>query len=394
MISLATAHQLLSQHARHWGNEIVWLDEAVGRVLAEPVLADRDYPPFNRATMDGIAIRYEDWQRGIRKYRVKETLFAGTTPHEEIEEGACYRIMTGAAVPDSADTVIRKEDITVHGQAIVIAESPIQRGQYIAIKGNDAVAGSTLVPPPFHIKAGTITTLASLGFAEVKVARLPSVAILTTGNEIVPVDTEPAPTQIRNSNAHLLNALLAQWKIRPVIIKHLPDEPEKMLQAVKQLLHLDVLILSGAVSAGDADYVPQVLEKAGIEKVFHKLAIRPGKPAWFGEKAGGPVVFALPGNPYSTFVTFHLLIDVYLRSCWKIAPATPLQLPFEGSRSKNSELDEFFPVILKGNPTHASAVPFNNSGDITAMLRADAMGWHPAAQRMIKEGMTVGCYSV
>ncbi len=394
MISLHTAHQLLSQHARHWGNEIIWLDEAVGRVLAEPLVADRDYPPFRRATMDGIAIRFADWEKGLRHFRVRETLYAGSIPSSAVAEGACYRIMTGAAVPESTDTVIRKEDLSFSGEAVTLSETVIQQGQHIAPQGSDTAAGTTLLQPHVRIRPGTLTTLAALGYAEVKVARLPSVAILTTGNEIVPVDSTPGPVQVRNSNASLLNALLALWNIQPAVIKHLPDDPARMLSAVKQLLHIDILIFNGAVSAGDADHVPQVLQEAGIEQVFHKVAIRPGKPAWFGQKKGGPVVFALPGNPFSTFVTFHFLISYYLRSCWGLPPATSLQLPFDGTRSKKSELDEFFPVSIHGNPSRATALPFNTSGDITAVLQAVALGWHPAAEPALSEGTVLECYLV
>ncbi len=394
MISLQQARQYLAAHARSWGNEIVWLDEAMGRVLAEPLVADRDYPPFHRATMDGIAIRYADWEKGRRNFRVKETLYAGNTATVVVGEGECYRIMTGAAVPDSTDTVIRKEDCSTADEEILITSAAVQQGQHIAPKGSDAVAGNTLLQPPFRIKTGALTTLAAMGYAEVKVARLPSVAILTTGHEIVPVNSTPSPVQIRNSNSHLLISLLRHWQISPAAVRHVPDDPALLLQSIRQLMHVDLLILSGAVSAGDADFVPQALEAAGIEKVFHKVAIRPGKPAWFGHKPGGPVVFALPGNPFSTYVTFRLLIEHFLCSSWGLPSPEPLRLPFVGTRNNRSGLDEFFPVSLSGNPTQAKPIPFNTSGDITAVMQADALAWQPADQPHLTDGSHLACYSI
>lgn len=394
MITLLQAKQLIAANARNWGNEIIWLNEAAGRVLAEPLVADRDYPPFHRATMDGIAIRYADWENGIRSFRVAETIYAGAAPVSSACEGECYRIMTGAAVPASTDTVIRKEELNGEGEQLQITAAMVTQGQCIAPKGSDTAAGSVLLSPPCRIKTGTLTPLAALGYAEVKVARLPTVAILTTGNEVVPVDQAPEPLQIRNSNVHLLCALLEKWQIKPAAVRHVPDDPVQLQATIRQLMHTDILILSGAVSAGDADYVPQALEAAGVKNIFHKAAIRPGKPVWFGQKNGGPVVFALPGNPFSTYVTFRLLIAHFLCSSWGIPTPEPLYIPFAGSRHNRSGLDEFFPVSLSGNPTQAKPIPFNTSGDITAVMQADGLVWHPADQPLLTEGMNLACYRI
>lgn len=390
MISFEEAQQLVKQQARSFGKEIVLLDDATGRVLNEPVTADRDYPPFNRATMDGIAINSEDWQEGIRTYKLVETLFAGKAALKTINKGECYKIMTGAAVPAGADSVIRREDITEIENRLTVNVSDVRAGQNIAPKGSDIKKGETVVNPAQLIRSGAITTLASLGFDEVKVACLPSVAIITTGDEVVPVEAMVNEVQIRNSNQHLIKALLQPWKIKPSGVTHVKDDTDALLQAVNRHRRNDILILSGAVSAGDADFVPEILLKAGAEKIFHKVAIRPGKPIWFGRFQNGPVVFALPGNPYSTFVTFKLFIETFLRACFGLPENKMLRLPFNGTRVKKTNLDEFFPVTVGGDPTVATPITFNTSGDITAVMGADALAMQPV-EKMEVQHEVVSC---
>lgn len=394
MISLQEAQQLVLQQAHSFGKEIILLDDAVGRALNEPVTADRNYPPFNRATMDGIAINSADWEDGIRYYIPAETIFAGMIYSKPISKGECYRIMTGAAVPAIADTVIRIEDIEENENRLAVTVSDINIGQNIAPAGSDIRKGAPVIVSPQLIKAGAVTTLASLGYAAIKVAALPAVAIITTGNEIVPVDATVNEVQIRNSNAQLLKSLLEQWKIRPAVCKHLKDDADVLFNFIEQQLYNDIIILSGAVSAGDADFVPEVLLKAGAKKIFHKVAIRPGKPIWFGKFENGPVVFALPGNPFSTFVTFKLFIEPFLSACFGLPAAQPLHLPFKGNRVKKTNLDEFFPVMLSGNPTVAAAIPFNTSGDITSVMNAAAIAMQPVEETEIKEGTVVLCWPI
>ncbi|MBL0357355.1 MAG: molybdopterin molybdotransferase MoeA [Chitinophagaceae bacterium] len=391
MTSLQEAQQLVIQQAHSFGEEKVLLDDAVGRVLAEQVIADRDYPPFNRATMDGIAINHTDWVNGIHEFELLEIIYAGNISAKKLGKGQCYKIMTGAAVPLSADTVIRKEDIEENKSRLAIRSNEIKAGQNIAAKGSDIQKRTTIIKTSQLITPGSITTLASLGFASVEVKRLPSVAIITTGDEVVDIDAAVNEVQIRNSNAHLLKALLQQWKIKPSICEHIKDNADILLAAVAKQLHNDIIILSGAVSAGDADFVPEVLIKAGAKKIFHKAAIRPGKPIWFGKFENGATVFALPGNPFSTFVTFKLFLEHFLLACFGLPPAKIFHIPFIGNRIKKTNLDEFFPVVLSGNPTVAEAIPFNTSGDITAVMNAAALAMQPVERPAIKDGEIIPC---
>ncbi|MEO6000565.1 MAG: molybdopterin-binding protein, partial [Chitinophagaceae bacterium] len=192
-----------------------------------------------------------------------------------------------------------------------------------------------------------------------------------------------------NSNRYLIGALLKKWGITPYNIKHIPDDRHLMLETFRKAMDADILIISGAVSAGDADFVPGVLEELGVKKLFHKLAIKPGKPMWCGQMRTGGMVFALPGNPFSSLVTFLLMIEDYLYRCFGLPEPVLLALPLNGQRQKKSTLDEFFPVRIGGNPIAAIPVFFNSSGDILAALQADGLAWQPASTQSLENGNVV-----
>jgi molybdopterin molybdotransferase len=199
--------------------------------------------------------------------------------------------------------------------------------------------------------------------------------------------------QIRNSNRWLLEAALQKMGVGVRTSKHVPDDPALLRREIDAGLANDVLILCGGVSAGDADYVPGVLASAGVQKLFHKLAIRPGKPVWCGVGPGGPMVFALPGNPFSCLVNAVLLIRPYLQACYGLPPAEPLGLGLTVARKKRSPLDEFFPVHVEGSPARVTPVPLNGSGDIRLGRQANMLALHPAGAGDLPEGAVVPCYS-
>ena len=230
-----------------------------------------------------------------------------------------------------------------------------------------------------------------MGYHHVTVEKLPVINIITTGDEIVAI-TEPVnEVQVRNSNAHLLKALLHKWKIIPAACEHAKDDAAILSATVKKYKAGDILIFSGAVSAGDADFVPEVLMSAGAKKIFHKVAIRPGKPIWFGQFENGATVFALPGNPFSTHVTFKLFIEPFLHACFGLKQPLGLTLPIDDTRIKKTNLDEFFPVAVTTSPAAALPLSFNTSGDITATLYADALAWQPVDKTELRKGDVVDC---
>ncbi|MFT2010673.1 molybdopterin molybdotransferase MoeA [Pontibacter sp. 13R65] len=389
LMSIAEAQQLVKAQAKSFGQEQVALDEADGRVLATAIRADRDYPPFNRSAVDGFAIKTADWEQGQRSYPVQETIFAGQAHQQELQPGSAYKIMTGAAVPPSADAVIRREDTTEGEGAVEILLDAVAPYQNIARQGEDVQKEEILVAVPVLINPSVINSLAAVGQASVLVEKLPRIALFTTGDEVKPIDAAVSPIQIRNSNRHLLQSLLRKWKLKPDVYQHIPDTKEALRETLQKALEHDIIIMSGGVSAGDADYVPQVLQELGIEKLFHKVAIRPGKPVFCGKLPGGGIVFALPGNPFSCLVTFTLFIEYYLYNCFGFQSGPVYKYKLQQARTKKHQLTEFFAVKLDKETAALQPLTFNGSGDIRAGLTAHGLGVQPAEQQVLELGQSI-----
>ncbi len=389
MIKYPSAQQIIQSLSRSFGQESILLEDAYGRVLAENITADRDYPPFNRAAMDGYAIRSADWNEGVRRYKVTETLYAGQAYTQDLSPGFCYKIMTGAAVPPAADAIIRREDSTeLNGQAELKAEK-IKTFQNIAKRGEDVKKDQLILSAPCLCTPAAISLLASAGKNRILAEKLPQVALFTTGDEIIDIDRPISDLQIRNSNQYLLKSLLRKWNIVPAIVRHLPDDKNLLKSTLQQALSFDMIIMCGGVSAGDTDYVPEVLESLGVKKLFHKVAIKPGKPIWCGQMPSGGMVFALPGNPFSCLVTFTLFIDFFLSTSFGLDIPAGMKLPLNTSRSKRTNLDEFFPVRIAPNHAMLESLAINGSGDIRLGLSADALGIHPSECETVNEGQAI-----
>lgn len=386
MLNYKEAQQIIASKAKSFGHEIVSLDEAFERVLAEPIFADRDYPPFNRATMDGYAINSKDWESGTKNYTVKEVVFAGQRYQQEIKTGECYKIMTGASVPPNVNVVIQREKAFEENGQVSFQIENVKPFLNIAKKGEDIQAETCVIDKFTICNAAVIALLASVGKAEIKVEKLPKVALFTTGDELVEPGQPVSDIQIRNSNQYLLKSLLKEWQIKPNIYKHIPDDKAALKQAIGAALNSDMIILCGGVSAGDADYVPEILESLGVKKLFHKVKIKPGKPIWCGQLPSGGLVFALPGNPFSCHVTFKLFIEFYLKACFGLKEKDWPMLLLSAQKPKKTEFDEFFPAIVNQS---VAPILFNSSGDVKAALTANAIAIHPAEKGGLQAGEPV-----
>ena len=392
MISYTEAQNIISAHTRSFGKEELPLEQVLDRVLGEKIYADRDYPPFNRATMDGYAISSDDYKNGIHRFEIAETVFAGQLPSKKITAGQCYKIMTGAAVPPGTDCVIRREDTSESGGYMEVLAENCNPLQNIACKGEDFKAKETIISEPVTCTPPVISLLAATGKTTVVVEKLPGIAIITTGNEVVPVQHPVSPVQIRNSNSWLIKALLAKMRIEPVSVQHMEDDKQLIAEAFKKALEsADIIITCGGVSAGDADFIPAVAEEAGIKKLFHKVAIKPGKPVWCGVTPAGGLMFGLPGNPFSCLVTFTLFIRHYLFGCFGLGAAKQLSFQLDKERIKKSNLDEFFPVQVQKGTSFVTPLVFNGSGDIQAALFADGIAVHPSTVMQLEKGSMVPC---
>ena len=275
------------------------LDGCVGAVLREHIHAERDQPPFDRVTMDGIAVDYDAWQAGRCRYRIIGIQGAGAPALSISSPGECVEIMTGAMLPGGTDTVIPVERLTVSdGEALVQASADVSRRQFIHPRGSDRTAGSRLLSRGQIIGPAEVAVLAGAGRFRVRVSKPPQVAVVSTGDELVEVGQPIQPYQIRSSNDRAIEAALVRRFRARVTRSSLKDDPAEILESIARLHdENDIVILTGGVSMGKYDFVPGVLEKLGVELVFHRIEQRPGRPMWFGISQASKPVFALAGEP-------------------------------------------------------------------------------------------------
>ncbi len=302
MITVEEAQNILLSHQLPLKAEALPLDQCYGKVLQEDLFADRDFPPYNRVTMDGIAIDYAAFSAGQKVMTIEAVAAAGAPQLSLEDRHACLEVMTGAILPLGTDTVIRYEDIrTEDGKATIVEENIVQ-GQNVHYQGEDRSAGDLIVNKGTVISAAEIGICATIGKSVVKTSQLPKVMVISTGDELVDIGETPKAHQIRRSNVYRTVSTLGELGIR-ADTAHLPDDEEEIRKKLSGFLEsYEVIMLSGGVSKGKFDFLPAVLTSLGVQKLFHKIKQRPGKPFWFGTHPGGSVVFALPGNPISSFM--------------------------------------------------------------------------------------------
>jgi molybdopterin molybdotransferase len=368
--------QLLEASGRQ---EVVHVAHGAARdhVLAAPVVSDLDSPPFAKALMDGFAVRSEDLAAGIRELRVTESVSAGDTPKRDIGRGEATRIMTGAPIPVGADAVVMVEEtVPGDGDTVIIERPLVDVGQNIMPRGREMKRGENVLEAGQRLGPVEIGLLASVGHTQPAVYRRPTVSVLSTGDELVAPQSKPGPSQIRNSNAALLTALAetAGAQVRDLGI--VGDCAQDIAKRVEAGLSSDILLLSGGVSAGRKDLVPGVLAAAGVERIFHKVAIKPGKPVWFGRHEGG-LVFGLPGNPVSVLACFELFVCTALRQRQAQTDPMPRYLPaaLKNELKSSSSRTIFHPARLSASDhgLEVEPVPWFGSADLKAVHGADAL---------------------
>ncbi|MDH3708744.1 MAG: molybdopterin molybdotransferase MoeA [Cyclobacteriaceae bacterium] len=305
MITVQQAENLIFERNLRLNTELVPLPEANRRLACEDIRADRDFPPFNRVTMDGVAINMEGWNQGRREFHIAGVQAAGEFPKTLTDSQQCLEVMTGAVLPQGADTVIPYEHLQKAANGSVQITVDPRPGQNVHRQGSDRRAGEVIIKSGTLMEPPEIGIAATVGKSELVVRELPKIAIISTGNELVEVHESPLPHQIRSSNAHTMEQALARWKIQAQRY-HLIDDLQGTIAKLGELINsYQVLILSGGVSKGKFDHVPQALEQLQVDKHFHRISQRPGKPFWFGSHPSGCLVFAFPGNPVSAFMCFN-----------------------------------------------------------------------------------------
>jgi len=367
------------------------LEESLGMVLAEDVICHEGHPPFDRSAMDGFAVRASDVKEPGTKLKLTTTLKAGDSDKVKIEQGTCMAVMTGAPIPQGADSVVIQED-TEEKEGEIIFKKPAKKGANIRFAGEDIKAGEIACKQGTLLTPSVIGTCALTGKITVKVFRKPSVSIAITGDEIVESGVKEVPYGfIRNSNGPLLVALLREIGITPKYLGIIPDAPEKIESAFEEGLSCDLMLITGGVSAGKFDYVPEVMEKMGLEYVWKKIKIKPGKPITFASGKNGKKgrVFGLPGNPVSAFTSFHLFVKPAIR---KMAGWKNFWREFEGKLAKSIPCD---PERITITPCRCSMrdgifelepVKFNGSADIKGVSAGDCLAILPIKDGEIKKG--------
>lgn len=361
--------------------------DALGLVLAQEVKTDREYPPFDRSTRDGYAVRSQEAVPGAQLKCVGE-IKAGDTVRDTLASGTCLQIMTGAAVPAGADAAVMIEHISRDGD-VVRFERVAQAGQNIVPRGSEAAAAQTILTPGLRLGYAELALAAQVGAVQLQCSRRPRVAILSTGDEVVLVDQTPGPFQIRNSNSVSLAAQVRIAGGEPVILGNAADRIQDLGEKIERGLKEDALVLSGGVSMGKYDLVENVLKAMGAEFFFDAVAIRPGKPAVFGICQGKPV-FGLPGNPVSTMVTFELFVApaIDLLSGAEARALPLVEAKLAEALNEKSGLAHFLPARVgwRGSMADVKALRWQGSGDIAALAKANCFLVVPADRERIEVG--------
>ncbi len=379
--------QIVQSTVRSFGVEEVLLSQSLGRVMAKDGFADRDFPPYNRVTMDGIAIHFDAFQEGKRSFIIEDLCAAGMPQKSLKSKAACLEVMTGCIMPHGADTVIRYEDITIENGTASLNISQLTQGKNIHTKGLDQPKGTVVLPKGTTIGPAEIAIAASIGLSRIAVQKLPKTIVISTGDELINVEETPLPHQIRTSNVHTIQGCLQAWGLA-CERTHLNDDKA----AIKTSLHMilneyDLVILSGGVSKGKLDFIPEVLDSLGVKKHFHKVKQRPGKPFWFGEGETA-VVFALPGNPVSSFMCTVKYVQAWLNQCTE-KPISPKYARLSEEVVFRPDLTYFLPVALShldDGTVEAKPERGNGSGDLVGLSKADAFLELPAGKDVYQAG--------
>lgn len=389
MITVEEAEKIILSQVKDYGIESIPFENSLNRVLAQDLTADRDLPPFNRATLDGIAINYESLQHNIRAFYVKATQAAGNAPVDINNADECIEIMTGAALPSTTDTVIGYEDINIQKGIATIKSATVNKGQGVHTKGKDKKKSEIIAFANQLITPAVINIAASVGKTKLHVKKLPKVIVISSGDELVEVDEIPSPYQIRRSNSYTVKAALAKYNLFADLL-HIPDDPEIAKKKIGDCLqNYDVIILSGGVSMGKFDYIPQALQELSVNKLFHKVKQRPGKPFWFGVHATGVLFFALPGNPVSTFMCLYRYVLPWLKASLGLSIDKTIYAILSEDVSFPASLQYFLQVKLNVNKQGnlmATPVAGNNSGDFANLSDCHAFMELPLEQNNFTKG--------
>jgi|MDTC01.2.fsa_nt_gb molybdopterin molybdotransferase len=379
MISVTKADELIRKHTIERQSDYLNIERLRQEVLIEPLVADRNYPPFDRVAMDGIAFSLSAWKKGLRSFTIEDHQKAGEPQKSLKKESGCLEVMTGAVLPQGCDVVIRYEDTQIKNQTATIESTlNISKMQNIHREGVDYQKNDVLVSKKTLMSSPHWSIAASIGKTDLKISKRPKIAIISTGDELVDIAKTPKLHQIRLSNAYTLLSSLRLNGFNDVTLSHIKDDPKEIHTNLKTNIEThDITILSGGVSMGKFDFIPKSLSDLKVKEIFHKIKQRPGKPLWFGVTENKKMVFGLPGNPVSALICFHRYVLPALWSSLGITNDNSHQQPFailEKEIVFKKPLTYFLPVKIrydKKGQTLAEPIQSNGSGDFCSLIKSD-----------------------
>ncbi len=402
MLTVAEALDAVLERARALPPCVWTIEQALDCVLAEDVVADQDSPPFDKALVDGYAVRPDELTGANVWLEIGEAIMAGQVPSRPLGRGEAAVVMTGAPIPPGSDAVIMQERTRAEGGKVELDAAGVRPGQNVLRRGAEMRAGEVVVATGSVLNPGRLGVLAAVGRTEVLAIPRPRVAIVPTGDELVEPGQTPGPGQIRNSNAVMLRALVIEAGASPLVLPIAPDEPARLREILGRGLESDVLLISGGVSAGQRDLVPAALESLGTTCVFHKVRVKPGKPLWFGIGPArgarpGALVFGLPGNPVSGLVGFLVFVRPALAAMAGKGAAGPKMLDAQLARgfSHRGDRATYHPARVVGpcdaprNLMTIETLTWSGSADLRTAAHADGFGVFAAGDRDYAPGEIV-----
>lgn len=383
MLSPAQADELIRQHIKLLPVESLPLAQCAGAVLRESIHAERDQPPFDQVSMDGIAVHSTAVSGGARRLKVQAMQAAGDPPLTLASPDSCIEVMTGAVLPAGCDSVVPFEEVVIsEGVATLHPQARVEPHLYVHERGSDAPQGRLLLAAGLKLRSTEIAIAASAGQARIQVSSQPMLAVISTGSELVDPGEPILPHQVRRSNSYALLAALREHGFQRVADDHIRDDPAELERRLKfHLTTHDVVILSGGVSMGRLDLVPKTLETLGVQRVLHKVAQRPGRPLWFGVAPSGTIVFGLPGNPVSASVCLTRYVLPALQASLGQTPTAPEHLALGAPVRVPPELTRFMPIRVEIDAqSRAWAIPkpTHGSGDFISLAGTDGFVELPA----------------
>lgn len=385
MITVEQAEFLIQENINLSDIEEINTSNAHNSILKENIKADRNNPPFNRVTMDGIAINFKSWLEGNRVFKIQAIQKAGEPQKKLIDNRNCLEVMTGAVLPENCDCVIKVEDINILDGYAKLDDIEIFKMQNIHLEASDYKKDEILIRENTRLNSTHIGTIASVGKERVKVAKKISFAIVSTGDELVRPGKSIENHQIYMSNSYALENVIKTLGNHKTKIFHLKDNKDTLINKLKEIIDkFDIIILSGGISMGKFDYLPEILTSLEVKNIFHKITQKPGKPMWFGVYNDKPV-FALPGNPVSTLVCFYKYIKPYLDNSKNEQEEYVI---LDEEFIFNSELTCFQPVKVRNDKgiLRADIIKINTSGDYSSLNKSDGFIELPKTENVFKKG--------